>query len=236
MTRIVRWSALALIGAAAVSACGGDGSSGSASSPTAAVETTAAVTVADTIEAPTTDSPTSIDAPATLASTPTVEAAATTVASEPVNGDCLVGDWVVTEDEMNSFYSGLMATLDAPLLIEATGSAPLSFRADGTYGWAPDFVLTVEVAGQRGEGVTGGTITGNWAVADGVITTASEVNALEVAVTVGGATVSGDDLTNGLLDASPVNGVTYSCDGPSPVLDFKTADPDVTVPITLSRA
>jgi hypothetical protein len=46
----------------------------------------------------------------------------------------------------------------------------------------------------------------------------------------------GDDLANGLLNSTPINGVTYSCDGPAPVLDFKTADPSVTVPVTLTPA
>ena len=56
---------------------------------------------------------------------------------------------------------------------------------------------------------------------------------MEVSVTVAGVTFSGSDLANGLLNSSPVSGVTYSCDGP--VLDFQTADPGVTVPVTLAR-
>jgi len=129
-----------------------------------------------------------------------------------------------------------MSTLDAPLTIGVVGSAPLSFNADGTYEWTPDFTLTVEVAGQRGTGVTGGAITGNWTAVDGVVTTASDVNALTASITVGGTTFDGADLANGLLNSSPINGVTYSCDGPTPVLDFQTGDPLVTVPVTLRPA
>ena len=33
-------------------------------------------------------------------------------------------------------------------------------------------------------------------------------------LTVAGVTFSGNDLANGLLNSSPVSGVTYSCDGP----------------------
>jgi hypothetical protein len=62
------------------------------------------------------------------------------------------------------------------------------------------------------------------------------VNALEVIITIGSTTVNGSDMANGILNSSPVNGVTYSCDGPTPVIDFKTADPSVTVPVTLTAA
>jgi hypothetical protein len=84
--------------------------------------------------------------------------------------------------------------------------------------------------------VAGGTITGDWTAVDGVVTTGSDVNALTVSVEVNGATFDRDQLANGFLNSSPVNGVTYSCDGPSPVLDFLTSDPMVTVPVTLAPA
>lgn len=58
------------------------------------------------------------------------------------------------------------------------------------------------------------------------------MNALVVSISVNGVEFDGADLANGLLNSSPVNGVTYSCDGP--VLDFKTADP--AVPVTLTPA
>ena len=135
---------------------------------------------------------------------------------------------------MGAFYDGLMGTVEAPLTIDTVGSAPLSFRADGTYEWAPAFELTVEAAGQVGTGVVSGSITGNWSAVDGVVATTSDVNGVEVSVTVAGVTFSGSDLANGLLNSSPVSGVTYSCEGP--VLDFRTADPGVTVPVTLAPA
>jgi len=196
---------------------------------TTSTDITTAATTAATIEVtdpPSTNAPVETDPPAT-------DPPSRVTADE---GECLVGDWVVTEDQMNAFYDGLMSTLEAPIGIDASGSAPLSFAADGTYRWAPDFALGVEVAGQSGTGVTGGTITGDWSAAVGVVTTSSDINALAVAIEVNGVTFGGDDLVNGLLNSSPVNGVTYSCDGPTPVLDFQTGDPAVTVPITLAPA
>jgi hypothetical protein len=224
-------SALALL--AGVTACAdGDDDVGSVTSTTeATVETTDGSLASGTTEV---TEPEPTDPPVTAAPEPTDPPA--TEAPAPDTGDCLVGDWVVTEEQMNAYYAGLMGTLEAPLTITTVGSAPLSFRADGTYEWAPGFALTVEVAGASGTGDVGGTITGNWTAAEGVVTTASDVNALVVQITVNGVVFDGADLANGLLNSSPVNGVTYSCDGPSPVLDFQTADPGVTVPVTLTPA
>jgi len=87
-----------------------------------------------------TDPPTT-DAPAATA-TPSTDSPG------PDDGECLVGDWVVTEQQMDAYFAGLMGTMEAPLTIDTVGSAPLSFAADGTYAWEPDFALTVEVAGQ----------------------------------------------------------------------------------------
>jgi len=225
----------ALAGALAVAGllvgCGGSDENVAVLDPTTPVASTDAVTntTTEVTESQSTDAPVETDPPATDPPPPVTEVAVD-------DGSCLVGNWVVTEAEMNGFYGALTSTLDAPITIGVVGSAPLSFGADGTYGWQPDFALTVEVAGQRGTGVTAGTITGNWSAVDGVVTTASDVNALTVSITIGGTTVNGADLTNGLLNSSPVNGVTYSCDGPTPVLDFQTADPAVTVPVTLTPA
>lgn len=211
--------------------CGGGDDDAAATVPSvAAAETTDAV-VADTATAatePSATDPVETDPPAT--DPPVTDAVAADA------GECLVGDWIVTEEQMDAYYAGLMGTMEAPLSLDTVGSAPLSFAADGTYLWAPAFALVVEVAGQSGTGDVAGTITGNWTAADGVVTTSSDVEALTVSIAVNGITFEGDDLANGLLNTSPVNGVTYSCDGPTPVLDFQTADPDVTVPVTLAPA
>ena len=240
----------ALAGALAVAGllvgCGGSDDNAATIDPATSVETTDAaattstdITTAATTAAtdpPSTDAPDEPDAPDETDPPATDPSPPVTQAPAGDEGECLVGDWVVTEDQMNAFYSGLMSTLEAPIGIDAAGSASLSFAADGTYRWAPDFALTVEVAGQRGTGVTDGTIIGDWSAAGGVVTTSSDINALAVVIEVNGVTFGGDDLVNGLLSSSPVNGVTYSCDGPTPVLDFKTGDPAVTVPITLASA
>ncbi len=215
--------------------CGAsDDEAGASATTVSAVETTESASQSTTEATPstTTEATAETDPPPSPPATTT----ATVDAPAPDDGDCLVGDWVVTEQQMDAYYAGLMSTLEAPLTIDAAGSAPLSFAADGTYAWAPVFALTVEVAGQRGSGDVGGSVTGNWTAAEEMVTTSSDLNALMVSITVNGVTFDGADLANGLLNSSPVNGVTYSCDGPTPVLDFKTGDPSVTVPVTLAPA
>jgi hypothetical protein len=215
--------------------CGGD-SDEAGSVPETVESTVSPVEATETTETMTaeTEPPAATEPPTDGAIEESV--APTSSAPEPDAGDCLVGDWVVTEEQMDGFYSGLMSTLEAPLTIDTVGSAPLTFAADGTYEWAPGFTLTVEVAGATGSGEVSGTITGNWTATEGVVTTSSDLNALVVSITVNGVVFDGADLANGLLNSTPINGVTYSCDGPTPVLDFKTADPSVTVPVTLTPA
>jgi hypothetical protein len=227
-----------VIAAGLLLGCGSDSDGAGSASETVAstvapVETTE-TTTAETEPPAATESPAVTEPP--IADSADESGSPTSLAAEADAGQCLVGDWVVTEEQMDAFYSGLMGTLEAPLTIDTVGSAPLSFAADGTYEWAPGFTLAVEVAGATGTGEVGGTITGNWTATEGVVTTSSDLNALVVSITVNGVVFDGDDLANGLLNSTPINGVTYSCDGPAPVLDFKTADPSVTVPVTLTPA
>ncbi|HSP28261.1 MAG TPA: hypothetical protein VLN74_06900 [Ilumatobacteraceae bacterium] len=217
----------------------GDGAASESTLPTVATTVAVETTMAAS-DAPSTDAPVETDPPATdppVTDPPATDPPATEApAGDAGDGECLIGNWVVTEAQMDGYYAGLMGTLDAPISLDTSGSAPLSFGADGTYEWAPGFALAVEVAGQSGNGEVAGTITGDWTAVDGVVTTSSDVNALTVSISVNGVAFDGDDLANGLLNSSPVNGVTYSCDGPTPVLDFQTADPAVTVPVTLTPA
>lgn len=189
-----------------------------------------------TTTSPPPDSSVATTAVPTLLPSESTSLPSTTVAEVDDGGDCLVGSWVVTAEQMNAYYAGLMTTVDAPITITATGQAGLVFEANGTYAWAPDLDLVVDVVGAPGVGETSGSVTGSWTAADATLVTASDVNELQLSITVNGTTFNGSDLANGLLSQSPVSGVTYSCAGPTPVIDFKTADPEVTVPVTLTPA
>ena len=237
MTSQTRLLTVAVIGIAIVSACGGsDGDESAAPETTAAYDPTTTISVAGEVP--------STEPPASEAAASTSEAPAITEPSEAgpdedvanIDGACLIGEWVVTEEAMNDFYGGMAATLSSPVEFAVEGEAPLTLSADGTYRWEPAFDLVLEVAGASGTGATSGDIVGEWSASEGVLTTSADVNALEVTITVGGTTVGGSDIANGFLNGSPINGVTYSCAGPTPVLDFQTADPNITVPVTLTAA
>lgn len=229
MSPAVRRPLVLVAALVAVASCSGGDDEGSGSSTTPDVALPTSSPTSEPVASSST-APTPTDA------TTTTESTAPTTVAPPDRGECLVGDWIVTQEQMNGFYDGLMSTVDAPIGIDATGQAGLFFRADGTYGWAPDFDLVVDVSGQGGVGRTGGSIAGTWSASSGMVTTANDVNAIELSITVNGITFEGSDLANGILTSSPVSGVRYSCAGPTPVIDFKTADPSVTVPVVLTAA
>lgn len=89
------------------------------------------------------------------------------------DASCLVGDWVIGEDQMNAYYDALEATLavDGPAPdFDIAGNALLSF-GESDYTYTGDFDLTIDVAGQTGTGQTAGTVTGTWQVVDGLVVT-----------------------------------------------------------------
>lgn len=239
--------ALALAAALAVTACGDAADdaadSASTSTSTSITSTTAAggsaeattTTAAPATTAATTTSPTTTQTPTTTTAVTTTTATSTTATTTvaPDDGECLVGTWVVTEEQMNVFYDALEAEMDAPAELGVAGQAVLDLGPD-TYEWRPEFVLELTVAGTTGTGDASGSITGEYVTADGVITTMSEVNQLELIVEVGGQTIDGSDLGNEMLNSAPINDAPYECADGSVTIWFSTADGSV--PIALAPA
>ncbi|MEX2626679.1 MAG: hypothetical protein WD225_07325 [Ilumatobacteraceae bacterium] len=236
---------LALAAALAVTACGDTAddaadtaSTSTSSSITSTTGATAAggtsdpttTTAAPATTAATTTSPTTTDVTTTTQATTTT---ATTTTVAPDDGACLVGTWVVSEEQMNVFYDALEAEMDVPAELGVVGQAVLELGPD-TYEWRPEFVLELTVAGTTGTGDASGSITGEYVTADGVITTMSEVNQLELVVEVGGQTIDGSDLGNEMLNSAPINDAPYECVDGSVTIWFTTADGSV--PIALSLA
>lgn len=180
---------------------------------------------AETTTVPTTAPPTTAPAPTTVP--PTTAA--------PTPGECLVGNWVITQDEMNAFYDTLEATVGAPLDITVSGQTLLDLTAD-TYLYTADFDLVVSAVGTSGEGQSSGTVSGTYTADDGVIVTTLGSSNLSVIVTVGGQTLDESAFANGLLGSVPINDAPYDCSGPTPVIMFETADPGVRHPVTLTPA
>ncbi|MEQ8439733.1 MAG: hypothetical protein RIB65_19740 [Ilumatobacter fluminis] len=247
----MRWMAVPVLVLTLVACGGGDDDAGSSID---AVTTTAPETTAPETTAP---APTTTDAPSgggggggaattapaettTVPTTapPTTAPAPTTVpptTAAPTPGECLVGNWVITQDEMNAFYDTLEATVDAPLDITVSGQTLLDLTAD-TYLYTANFDLTVDVAGQSGTGQSTGTVSGTYSAVDGVIVTTLGSSDLNVIISVMGQTIDGSSMANGWLTAAPINDSPYDCSGPTPVIMFETADPGVRHPVTLTPA
>ena len=202
---------------------------------TTAPETTTSTTVAlvaggssaDTTDpAPTTAAPTTAPTPTT--------APPTTVADAP-SADCLIGNWVISDSEMNAFYDTLEGQIDGgDVQITINGQTLLDFTAD-TFLYTPAFTLTLDVVGQAGEGVTSGSVGGTYVGDDGLLTTTLTDSNLDLTVTVMGQTFDGSDMANGMLNSFPIVDSPYTC-GPNPTIMFKTSVDGVRHPVTLTPA
>jgi hypothetical protein len=153
--------------------------------------------------------------------------------TDPLDPACLIGDWVLTQEQMQSFYDAVASETEG-ITFTAEGQAGLSFTATD-YRWTPAFTLRLEVAGLEGQGVTTGTLGGTYTASDGVITTTVGDNNLSATLTINGATQDGSELLGSFITSDPINDTPYDCTDPdAPVLQFETATGRT--PIVLSPA
>jgi hypothetical protein len=178
-------------------------------------------------------SPSAVPTASTPASAPATDAAAGDDPAEASESNCLVGDWVLTEDQMQLYYDQVTADLaEFAVAYEATGSSALAFRDDGTYAYAPDLAFSVDIAGLPAEATLGGTLSGQYAVDGDTLTTSNDSNELSMDVTVEGVAMDGTAVTEQIL-ASPIISAPYDCSGDTPVIHFSTGASSV--PLTLAR-
>ncbi len=156
----------------------------------------------------------------------------TATPSDPLDPACLVGDWVLTQEQMQSFYDAVASEAEG-ITFTAEGSAGLSFTATD-YRWTPEFTLVLEVAGLEGRGATSGTLGGTYTAADGVITTTVGDNNLSATLTINGAEQDGSEILGAFITSDPINDTPYDCSDPdAPVLQFETATGRT--PVVLTR-
>ncbi len=140
------------------------------------------------------------------------------------SSDCLVGDWVISEEQMQRFYD----SMDVPADFHITGDTGLSFAAD-TYEYTPDFQLKMDLGGQEASGTLTGSITGGYTTQDGVITTSNDANDIDMAITVAGVTMDGTDTGEAFIESSPVNSAPYECTPAGPVITFENTGDGVDI-------
>ncbi len=152
--------------------------------------------------------------------------------ADPTDPACLIGDWLITEAEMQSFYDAVSGSTEG-LQLTIDGDTGLSFTAD-SFTYTPDFTLRLDIAGVAGEGVTTGSLSGGWSAADGVVTTTVGSNDIDVQVSIAGTEVDASDSVGSIIASDPINQAPFDCSVPAaPVLQFDTGT-DARVPLTLS--
>lgn len=226
-----------------LAACGGGddppaGAGDDTTTTTATLTSAAATTTATTVSmAPVATTPPETTAAPTSTAAPETTAAPTTIATPPpepeTTDDCLVGEWIVTEAEMNAFYDAIEARLDQPIDFTIAGEAGLVFT-DTTYAWAPAFTLQLDLGGITGTGDAGGSISGTYTTTDGLLSTEVGESAMMLTIEVAGQTIDGSELGNGFITSVPFVNSPYACDGPTPVIQFETVDDRH--PVTLTPA
>ncbi len=217
-----------------LAACGSDDSATTAapSDDTTTSSSSTTTVAAESVPDTTTPEPAPETAPAPVTAPETAPAPE----PEPVGADCLIGDWKITDGELNSYYDALTASVDAAgsFSMDTTGEVLLSFT-ETTYEYVGDFDLTLTVAGQSGTGAASGTVDGAWTAEDGVLQTELGSSNLNIIVTVAGQTFDGSDLGNGFVQSDPLNNAPYSCDGPTIMFQAGVTE-DVRHPLVLTPA
>lgn len=143
--------------------------------------------------------------------------------------ECLIGDWSITQDQMQSFYDAVSADNGVAITIE--GGTGLSFAA-ATYTYTPEFVLKLDIAGMTGTGTITGGISGDYTADESTITTSHEVSDVTLTVDVGGQVIDGAELLGSILASAPINSAPYECGADGPIIQFDTGSGRVPIQLT----
>lgn len=214
---------------------------------TSTTTTTAPLTggSSDADESGSTDSESSEPEPETTEPTPTepapetTEAAPETTVPEPSDEACLEGAWVITSEQLNSYYTALGANSGDGLSIGADGVVNVTFLG-GEYQYTADFGITVDVSGIGGTGDAVGTVSGSYEIVDDNVIAATTLSSdLTITVEVAGQTIDGSEMGNGLINSAPINNAEFFCgsDGNGPTVMFQSGpSTDQRHPVVLQAA
>ncbi len=132
---------------------------------------------------------------------------------------CLIGDWYISQDELQVFYDSISVATDGAVSFGVEGDTGLSF--DGTqFEYTPDLTLTVSTPATEGIATLLGTISGGYTADDGVVLTTNETVDVDYRYTVDGVELDASVLFGDALRGSPINGGAYTCTPAGPVIDF----------------
>lgn len=145
--------------------------------------------------------------------------------------ECLVGDWYITQEEMQGFYDVVTAESGAGFTVD--GGTGLTFT-ESTFTYTPQFTLALDFAGNAGTGTIVGAISGDYTADDTVITTTHETSDVVLTVEIGGVVQDATALFGEIMAASPINTAPYECNADGPLIQFDTGGGTRT-PVQLTR-
>jgi hypothetical protein len=145
--------------------------------------------------------------------TPTPEA----LSLEPP--ECLIGDWFISQDELQVFYDSVSDATDGAVSFVVDGDTTLSF--DGAdFAYTPDLMLTISTPATEGVATLAGTISGEYAADQTTVATTNETVDVTYDYVVGGVTQDASVIFGNALLGSPINGGTYECTPAGPLISF----------------
>jgi hypothetical protein len=145
--------------------------------------------------------------------TPTAEA----LSLEPPK--CLIGDWYISQDQLQVFYDSVSDATDGAVSFIAEGDTGLSF--DGTqFEYTPDLRLDISTPATEGQATIAGSISGGYEADATTVTTSNETVDVDYEYIVGGVAQDASLLFGEALLGSPINGGEYTCTPDGPIISF----------------
>jgi hypothetical protein len=146
--------------------------------------------------------------------------------------ECLIGQWRITQDQLQFFYDSVSADTADDIAYLVTGETGLDF--DGThYSYSPDLSLSIRADGLEGVGYLHGTIEGTYTTDASTIETTTESTNVSYVFSMGGVEQDASDAFAEALQSAPINGGAYECTAAGPIIQFDNGY--ARVPIQLTR-
>lgn len=134
---------------------------------------------------------------------------------------CVLGEWRISEEQMQLYYDAVSAGVEGTTFT-VHGTTDLVFE-DTDYSYFPGFSLDLDVSGTHASARLFGSITGNYVVDGGEITTNNDSNIISMEVEAAGFAIDGTELASEMLTAYPVSNAPYEClPGPELIIDMET--------------
>jgi hypothetical protein len=132
---------------------------------------------------------------------------------------CLVGDWTITQDELQVFYDSVRDATDGAVSFVVEGDTGLSF--DGSvFAYEPDLTLTISTPATEGVATLAGTISGGYIADSTTVTTTNESVDVTYDYVVGGVSQDASAIFGDALLGAPINGGDYECTPTGPLISF----------------